>query len=109
MSKPELDRLAALARMVSQARLAELERAVRARDKSRKKLAALNRPLPEGADPLALAPVALRHDRWAEARRREINLVLARQTATWLQALEVARGAFGRAEVLRKLAERKRP
>lgn len=109
MSKPELDRLAALARMVSQARLAELERAARARDESREKFAALNRPLPEGADLLALAPVALRYDRWAEARRREINLVLARQTATWLQALEVARGAFGRAEVLRKLAERKRP
>ena len=105
--KPDLDRLAALAQMVSQARLAELERAARARAESRARLDALNRPLPEGADPLAMAPVALRYNRWAEARRREINLTLARQTAAWLDALDVARDAFGRAEALRRLAERK--
>jgi hypothetical protein len=54
--------------------------------------------------PGALA--ALRYAGWADARRAEINLRLARQTALWLQAQADARLAFGRADVLRRLSDR---
>lgn len=58
-----------------------------------------------GAEPVTLQEmqIALRYDHWADARRSEINRVLARQTAEWLEARADANRAFGRADVLRKL------
>jgi hypothetical protein len=46
------------------------------------------------------------YERWAEARRAEINLTLARQTAEWIEARDAARQAFGRADALRRLSDR---
>jgi hypothetical protein len=45
----------------------------------------------------------VRYQHWADLRRAEINLVLARQTVDWMEARGAAQSAFGRAEVLRQL------
>lgn len=54
--------------------------------------------LPEatGLDPLADARADLAYQRWAEVRRRDLMIVLARQTAEWREAQESLRRAFGR-------------
>lgn len=102
-----LARLAGLAGMVRDLRLAELERAARARAESRTRLSGLAlEPLDSDLGPIAAAQAEMRYQAWAEARRAEINLTLARQTAEWLEAQEAARRAFGRAEALRTLAAR---
>lgn len=104
-----LARLGALTRLVLDVQLSRLHSAAAARDASLAHLAAL---IPQaGAQdllPVARAQAELAYDRWAEARRAEINQVLARQTAEWLQARADASLAFGRADVLRKLAEKAR-
>ena len=102
-----LARLAQLAGMVRDLRLADLERAGRARAESRARLAGLTvDPCAADLGAIAAAQAEVRYQSWAEARRAEINLTLARQTAEWLEARDAACHAFGRAEVLRKLAGR---
>jgi hypothetical protein len=72
--------------------------------------------LDQTAEPVDLPPVAagligLRYQLWADRRRSDLNTVLSRQTADWLNAQQDARLAFGRFEALRevsrRLAERK--
>ena len=46
------------------------------------------------------------YGRWADARRAEINQVLARQTGQWIEARDAAKIAFGKADALRRLMER---
>lgn len=60
----------------------------------------------EDLAPVLAGKVALTYDRWAEARRSELNLVIARQTAGWMDAQSAAQGAFGRVQALQGLAER---
>lgn len=50
--------------------------------------------------------VAITYNRWADVRRSELNLVIARQTASWLEARGEAQGAFGRVQALQGLATR---
>jgi hypothetical protein len=108
MSAPErLARLAGLAALIRDLRLADLERAGQARAESRARLAGLAlEPIEADLGPIAAAQAELRYQSWAEARRAEINLTLARQTAEWLEARDAARQAFGRAEALRTLVAR---
>jgi len=88
-------------------KLAALTRAAAARDESKTRLAGLSRPLAETDLPLAAAAQAgLLYEHWAEARRAEINLTLARQTVEWIRARDAARQAFGRADALRRLSDR---
>lgn len=49
---------------------------------------------------IALAVAALRYESWADVRRAELNLTLARQTAEWLDARDDARLAFGKTQAL---------
>jgi hypothetical protein len=106
------DRLTGLARlagMIRDLRLAELETAGRARTLSRERLAGLNfEPRDSDLGAIASAQAEVRYQAWAEARRAEINLTLARQTAEWLEAREAARRAFGRSVALQALLARRR-
>jgi hypothetical protein len=103
-----IDRLAKLSRLVLDVALSEVERAARARAESRDLLAGLaSASAPAELATIAGARAELRYQQWAEARRAEINVILARQTAEWMQAREAARHAFGRAEVLRELSRRR--
>jgi hypothetical protein len=103
-----LAQLARLAGMVRDLRLAELEAAGRARRESRERLAGLTlEPCPTDLAAIAAAQAEVRYQAWAEARRAEINLTLARQTAEWMEAQDAARKAFGRAMALQALASRR--
>lgn len=57
-----------------------------------------------GLDPLADARADLTYQRWAEARRRDLMIVLARQTAEWREAQESLRRAFGRDMAMGRVA-----
>lgn len=104
-----LARLARLSGMIRDLRLADLERAGKARAESRARLAGLALdPCPSDLGAIAAAQAELRYQSWAEARRAEINLTLARQTAEWLEAQDAARRAFGRSQALKALAARRR-
>ena len=104
-----LTRLAGLARMISDLRLAELARAGRARAESRAKLAGLTQaPCASDMGAIAAARAELRYQAWAEARRAEINLTLARQMAEVLEAQDAARHAFGRSQAFQVLLSRRK-
>jgi hypothetical protein len=104
----DLRRLGELTGLMLDHRLAVLRKAAEAKAQSETALAALSRPMPEG-DGLVGASAelaALAYERWADARRAEINQQLARQTHIWMEARDAAQIAFGKAEVLRRLRDR---
>jgi hypothetical protein len=108
MTKPgDLKPLADVAQLMLDHKLGQLRTAKAELERSRTQLAAINR----AAQPADLAPimadkVALTYDRWAEKRRSELNLVIARQTVDWMEAQGDARTAFGRMQALQGLAAR---
>lgn len=104
----DLDCLMALAAMVREARRSDLARAMQAREATRAHIAALDRPAVSALDPLAEAQAALRYGRWADARRAELNLSLARQTAAWIDARGAAAKATARADVIGDLVQSER-
>lgn len=107
MSHRPLRPLVEISRLMLEYKLAALTRAAAVREESRARLAGLSRPPAETDLPLpAAAQAGLLYERWAEARRAEINLTLARQTAEWIEARDAARQAFGRADALRRLSDR---
>jgi len=105
--KTKLAQMQVLARLALDARLSDVRVAARSRDDSLARLADLDKP-PGAADlPLvAAAEVTLRYEMWADQRRGDLNLVLARQTADWLEKREVAARAFGQAQAIDGLAKR---
>jgi hypothetical protein len=50
--------------------------------------------------------VGLAYDRWADVRRSELNLVIARQTAEWIETRVEAGTALGRLQALQGLEKR---
>jgi hypothetical protein len=108
MTRPgDINRLRPLAQVILDQRLARLRDLATCKDRSLAQIAALDQPLAApGIGGVARDLVALRYQGWADQRRRELNLLLARQTADWVEARDAARLAFGRAEVLRTLGQR---
>lgn len=105
--KEKLLRLAQVSSLMLDTKMLALERAARARQNSLDRMAELNRPATPTDLPLvAAAEVALRYALWADQRRSEINLLLARQTVEWVEARQEAARAFGRNQVVQKLGER---
>jgi hypothetical protein len=104
----DLSRLEPLAQLLLDRQLADLRAAADRRARSQMQLAALD-PAPASGDLSGVAAdlVALRYQRWADARRSTLNLQLAEQTADWLAARDAARLAFGRLQALQALAEGK--
>ena len=102
-------RLRSLADLLLDMRLSDLRTVAAARAESLERLADLDRAPPASDLPdLAAAEVAMRYQSWADQRRAEINLTLARQTATWIEARDDARLAFGKSQALQGLAGRLR-
>lgn len=106
--KDDLNQLRRLGDMILDSRLTALSTAARAREESLAQIANLARPpvasdLPE----LVQKNAELAYQRWADQRRAELNLSLARQTADWLECRQSAQMAFGRSLALRHLAEKK--
>ena len=109
MKRDDLKKLAELADVLLDHRLALLRQTADAKLHSERALEGLateEKAQPQDMVGASAALASLAYARWADARRAEINLVLARQTHEWLDARESARNAFGRAEALRKLKNR---
>ncbi len=105
--KHKLAQLRRLSDMVFDAQQLRLSAAARSRQESLDLLASLATPPAQDLDPLTAARADLRYQLWADQRRAEINLNLARQTAAWHEAQVETRHAFGRTEALRLLAAKK--
>lgn len=104
--KDKLGRLSQISQLLFDQKMMALETAARARQSSLDRLAELDRPMPDSDLPLVTAQeIALRHALWADYKRREINEMLARQTAEWIEAREEASRAFGRNQVLGRLKD----
>jgi hypothetical protein len=100
-----LRRLTMIADLMRDRALMDLRHAAEARAASRQHLERLN-PAPVAVvDDPADWRNAVMHQAWADARRAEINLMLARQTAAWIEARHAAARAVGRARVLDKLRD----
>jgi hypothetical protein len=103
----DLAKLAGLAQLILDHRLGALKSSSDRLEQSRMQLAALNQTAePVDLDPVTSVKVGLEYERWADARRAELNLVISRQTAAWLEARGDAQTAFGRVQALRSLAEK---
>ena len=103
----EITKLQRLAELMLDHRLAALREAASAKAQSEATLAGLSAPeAVEGLQGAAGALAALQYQRWAEARRTELNACLARQTRAWLDARDLAKEAFGKAEALRGLVRK---
>ena len=105
----QIARLRQLSTLILDARLMELHVAATARQVSLDRLADLDSPagatdLPE----MTAIDVSLRYERWADQRRAELNLILARQTVDWIEARQTAALAFGKSEALARLSQRRK-
>ena len=109
MSKAsDLGKLADVAQLILDHRLGQLRSAAAELERSSMQLAALNQPPSPQLDlePMTAEKVARAYDRWSDVRRAELNLVMARQTADWIEARAEAQTAFGRVQALQGLATR---
>lgn len=106
--RKEIARLRSLTDMVLQAQLAQLNGAIAARQKTQDQIAGLQitGPYIAGQEGIAHALAQLQYQHWAERRRCELNVVLARQTAQYLEARARAQLAFGKTQGLDMLAAR---
>ena len=102
--RDKLAQLSMLCQMVLDTRLIALRQAALARQQSLDHLTELDRPQPEtDLSPIIAGEVAIRYQLWADQRRSDINLTLARQTVAWTEARQDAARAFGRDQALNRL------
>jgi hypothetical protein len=107
MNKDNLRRLVALSTMVQDLRLAELSQAEASRQSTEAAIAGLDQPgLDRDLDPVQAGRVQVAYARWADVRRADLKVTLARQTAICHAAQAQARTAFGRNQALTTLAAR---
>lgn len=105
----DLMAIEALARLVLDNRLSRLRDVTRSLAQSRAQFAAINvSPLPSDLPAVAAWQVDTCYQRWADIRRAELNAVMARQTASLIEARAEAALAFGKAQALRAIAERQK-
>lgn len=103
----DLVSLSKISQLILDVKLAGLHSAAKKRQHSLDLLAQINRPVPLNDLSVVIAhQMELRYQAWAELRRGEINLVLARQTADLLAAREDAGQAFGRNQAVNALKEK---
>jgi hypothetical protein len=104
--KQQLAKLRQISTLLLDSRLLTLNAAARAKQESEAQLTGLNRTPtpPEDLSGVALERVSLGYQRWADARRSELNMLLARQTVAWMEARDAAREAFGKKEALGGIA-----
>ena len=109
MSKSkEIARLAQISKLILDVKLAALHGAANRRQQSLDLLAQLENPI-EATDlcPIKANQANLRYQRWADLRRAEINIALARQSAEMLLARDHVGEAFSKNQALLSLSRRK--
>ncbi|MBI1169887.1 hypothetical protein GC209_00670 [bacterium] len=105
----KLERLRQISSLLLDSKLVAVERAARARQHSLDLLAELDLPAaPIDLPPILAGEVTMRYELWADQRRSELNLVLARQSAEWAEARQEAALAFGRNQVVAKLGSQRK-
>lgn len=105
--REKLAQLRQVSQLMLDVRLFALEQAARARQASLDHLADLAKPhAAHDLNPITAGEVVMRYENWADHRRSDINLTLARQTAAWADARQDAALAFGRNAVICKLQKR---
>lgn len=98
----DIVRLGQITRLLLDVKLADLRAAAAKRQHSLDLLVSLNKAAPAtDLSPVAAHQAELRYHLWADLRRAEINLVLARQTADLHIARDAAGQAFGKDQALR--------
>lgn len=103
----DLSRISDLAQLVLDHRLGALRQAAQVLEQSRMRLQAINAAATDcDLPPVEAERVGLTYQRWADIRRAELNLVIARQTAAWIEARGEASTALGRLQALQGLARR---
>ncbi|MDP3193994.1 hypothetical protein [Tabrizicola sp.] len=103
----DIARLVDLAQLVLDQRLGRLRSTAAELERSRQQIAALDlSAAPTDLEPVTAEKVALTYNRWADQRRSELNLVIARQTVDWMESRSEAQTAFGRMQALQGLATR---
>jgi len=102
IKKDQIRQLQQMAGLLFDSKLVDLKATARAMQETKDHLADLvaDPVLANEVAKIAMAVAGLRYDRWADVRRAELNLTLARQTAEWLDARDVARLAFGKTRAL---------
>lgn len=105
----KLEPLRQIADVILDQRLLALRAANAARHDTERKIASLE--VLGGWDDCALqssAKAEMLYQAWADVRRRDLNLQLAKQTVTKIEAEDAARLAFSRQTALAKLAVQNR-
>jgi hypothetical protein len=104
----DISRLAEVAQLMLDHRLGLLRVSATELERSRMQLQSINAAARPSEDlaPMTAEKVGMAYDRWADVRRSELNLVIARQTASWIEARGEAQNAFGRVQALQGLATR---
>lgn len=110
MSKSQdIPRLRQISQLILDVKLAALQSASRKRDESLERLESLNQPIElTGLLPTASHLAEVRYQKWADARRAEINLALAQQTVNVYIARDAARLAFAKDQALRAVAAKQK-
>ena len=99
----KLEHLKTLSDLILNQHLAGLRACSDARNQSLQRLADLAAKLDDQLGPVASAAAMIHYEKWADLRRSELNIALARQTVAWMEARKNAETAFGRSQVLKKL------
>ncbi|QYZ69811.1 hypothetical protein [Neotabrizicola shimadae] len=103
----DLRRLQVLSDLIRDSRLEAVKQAAQAEVQTCRRLEALSQ---NGAaldlHPAAAHAASLAYESWAELRRRELLVTLARQRAELAEAEAAARDAFGRAEAIKSILGR---
>lgn len=104
-----LHKLAEIAELALDAKLARLRAAATAKADTAAQIANLGSAAAvlDGGDAISCALSQLSHQRWIDARHLQLNLTLARQTAAWMEATDAARKAFGKKTALAQVIARR--
>ena len=105
----DMARLGQISALILDVKLAALRAAAAKRAQSLELLENLNKPAAlTDLSPVAAHQAELRYQYWADARRAEVNLLLARQTADMHLARDAAGQAFGKDQALRGVSAKLR-
>lgn len=106
-SRKDLQSLATLSQLVLDQRLSALRQTAERLERSKAQLSAINAAgAPADLPPVQAGLVDLAYQRWADIRRAELNLAIAQQTISWIDAKSEAATAFGRVQALQGAAKR---
>ena len=100
--KQQIEKLQHVAALLFDSKLAQLKIIAQAKHETEGHLTDLAQGASVTPDmpQISIEVANLRYERWADVRRAELNMTLARQTALWLDARGAAQVAFGKTQAL---------